>query len=261
MIGPLVGMVHLGPLPGSPRFEGDLDALIAAAVSDARVLEAAGFDALLVENFGDAPYFADDVPAVTVAAMTRVVSEVRAATAQPIGVNVLRNDSMAALAVAAAAGADFIRVNVLVGTMFTDQGIITGRAAELARARRALDVAVEIAADVMVKHAVPPVGLTLERAARETWGRGAADALVVSGGATGDPIRLEDVALVKQAVPEAPILVGSGVTADRAAAVLAEADGIIVGTSIKSGGVTVAPVDPGRARAFVEAARSPAEEG
>ena len=126
----LVGMVHLGPLPGAPRYRGDLDAVITAAVADARTLIDAGFDGLMVENFGDAPFFADDAPKETIAAMTRVVGAVTALGA-PTGVNVLRNDALGALAVAAASGAAFIRVNVLSGVMYTDQGVITGKGAEL----------------------------------------------------------------------------------------------------------------------------------
>lgn len=255
MIGPLVGMVHLGPLPGAPGYRGEIEALVEAAVADALVLERAGFDAVLVENLGDTPYFADDVPNVTVAAMTRAVQAVSEAVTVTLGVNVLRNDALAAMSIATATGAAFVRVNVLTGTMITDQGPIVGRAAEVARARAGLGAGVEIAADVMVKHAVAPVGVTLAQAARDTWDRGAADALVVSGGGTGEPVRVEDLATVRDAVPGAPLLVGSGATAEQAAALLTRADGLIVGTSIKADGVTRAPVDPERARAFVAAAR------
>jgi membrane complex biogenesis BtpA family protein len=255
VIGPLVGMVHLGPLLGAARYAGGFDRAVAAAVADAVTLEQAGFDALLVENLGDAPFFADDVPKITVAAMATAVSAVSAAVEIPVGVNVLRNDALAALAVAAATGGRFIRVNVLTGMMTTDQGPIAGRAAEVARARAAWGAAVEIAADVMVKHAVPPPGLTLAAAARDTWERGGADALVVSGPATGEPIAAEHLTEVRSLVPDAPLLVGSGATAGNAAELLAHADGLIVGTSIKVNGVTTAPVDPIRARGLATAAR------
>ncbi|OFW53452.1 MAG: hypothetical protein A2V75_00670 [Actinobacteria bacterium RBG_16_70_17] len=255
MIGPLVGMVHLGSLPGAPRFAGDLDAVLATAVADARALEAAGFHALLVENFGDTPFFPDDVPKATVAALTRAVAEVRRAVALPVGVNVLRNDACAALAVAAATGAAFIRVNVLAWSMQTDQGPITGRAAEVLRLRASLGAPVEILADVFVKHAFPAPGLTLEQAAIGTFQRAGADGLIVTGIATGRPASLDDLRRVKAAVPGAPLYAGSGVTAESVAAVLRVADGVIAGTSLKRDGVTAAPVDPGRARAFAAAAR------
>jgi uncharacterized protein len=250
----LVGMVHLGPLIGSPRFAGDSAAIVERAVADAATLADCGFDAVLVENFGDAPFYPDGVPPVTVAAMTVAVTAVVAATPLPVGVNVLRNDAAAALSIAAATGASFIRVNVLAGTMFTDQGPITGRAAEVGRLRAALGSDVEILADVFVKHAVPPQGWTIERAAADLWGRGGADALVVSGPGTGEPAEDGLLAAVAAAVPDAPLYAGSGVDESNVAALLDVCRGVIVGTSIKHDAVTTAPVDPERARALVSAA-------
>ena len=255
MIGPLVGMVHLGPLPGSPGYTGDLDGVVRAAVTDAIALSGAGFDAVLIENFGDAPFFPDDVPDATVAAITRAATEVSTAVDLPIGINVLRNDAIAAVSIAAAVGAAFVRVNVLTGEMTTDQGPIVGKAAEVARLRAALGIDLEVAADVMVKHAVPPPGLTLASAARDTWERGGANALIVSGGSTGDPTDPADLRDLRAAVPDAPILIGSGATIETVTALLEIADGVIVGTSLKMEGATTAPVDAARAAAFVAAAR------
>jgi membrane complex biogenesis BtpA family protein len=183
------------------------------------------------------------------------VAEVRRSVRLPVGVNVLRNDAPAALAVAAATGAAFIRVNVLAGTMQTDQGPISGRAAEVARLRATLGVPAQVLADVFVKHAVPPPGLTLEQAAIDTWERAGADGLIVSGAGTGRETSLDDPRRVKAAAPGAPVYAGSGVTADSVGAVLQVADGIIVGTALKREAVTTAPVDPSRARAFTAAAR------
>ena len=252
----LFGMVHLGPLPGSPGYGGDFEGVLAAAADDAKLLGAAGFDAVMVENFGDAPFFADDVPKVTIAAMTRAVAAVRSAAAVPVGVNVLRNDALGALAVAAATGASFVRVNVLSGTMHTDQGTITGKAAEVARARQSIAPGVLVLADVMVKHATPPPGLTLEQAAGDTAARGGADALIVTGSGTGRAANLDDLRSVRAAAPGTPLLAGSGVDAGNVAAVLAVADGAIVGTSIKEGGATTGRVDPARAAELVAAARA-----
>jgi membrane complex biogenesis BtpA family protein len=251
----LIGMVHLGPLPGSPRFAGDLEAVAKAAVADARTLAAAGFDAVMVENLGDAPFYPDDVPKVTVAAMARIAADVSREASLPIGINVLRNDAAAALAVAAASGASFIRVNVLSGVMHTDQGTITGRAAEIARLRAAFAPQVRVLADVFVKHAVPPPGLTIEQAAGDLWERAGADGIVVSGAATGRPLDPDRLAAVHAAVPDAPLYAGSGVTVSTVAGLLETCAGVIVGTSIKAGGVTTAPVDAARAAALVEAAR------
>jgi len=250
----LIGMVHLGPLPGSPGFEGDLGRVVGAAIRDAEILAEAGFDGVMVENFGDAPYLADDVDKITVAAMTRAAAAVHDSIGIPVGVNVLRNDAPAALAVAAAAGATFIRINVLSGTMTTDQGVITGRSAEVARSRASIAPDVAVLADVFVKHAVPPAGLSLEQAARDTFERGGADALVITGPATGAGASPEALAAVRSVLPSALLYVGSGVTADSVAELLRIADGVIVGTSIKVEGHTTAPVDPPLARRLVDAA-------
>jgi membrane complex biogenesis BtpA family protein len=247
-------MVHLGPLPGAPRFGGDLKGVIEAAVADGRTLAEAGFDALLVENFGDSPFIADDVSKVTVAAMTRAVDAV-AAIGIPCGVNVLRNDALSALSIAAATGARFIRVNILSGTMHTDQGTITGKAADLARLRAALGVDVKVFADVFVKHATPPPGLTLEQASLDLWNRAAADALVLTGKATGDQADVDEVKHVASVVPDALLYVGSGVDPKNVAGFLDAGTGVIVGTSLKIDGNARAPVDPARAKALVSAAR------
>jgi hypothetical protein len=250
----LIGMVHLPPLPGSPRFEGDLGSAIAFSLLDAHVLKEAGFPALMIENFGDAPFFADQVAPITVAAMTRAVATIAEATGLPIGVNVLRNDALAALAIAAATGAAMIRVNVLTGQMNTDQGPIVGRAAEVARQRQALCPGVAILADVFVKHATPPFGLTVEQAGLDTWERGGADALIVSGTGTGTAPDLEEAARLRKAVPDATILVGSGASAATLRALAEVADGAIVGSSLKAGGRISDQVDPDRARELVRAA-------
>jgi uncharacterized protein len=253
---PLVGMVHLAALPGSPRYAGDIEAVVDRARRDAELLADAGFDGLMVENFGDAPFFADRVPAETVAAMTRCTGAVVAVTGLPVGVNVLRNDGPSALAVAAAVGAGFIRVNVLTGVMHTDQGTITGRAAEIARLRATLAPDVLVLADVFVKHAVPPAGLTVEQAAADTWERGGADALVVSGSGTGRPVDLDRLAAVRATVPDAPLVIGSGVSETSVAHLTGMADALIVGSAIKHHGRAEELVEPDRARRFVEAARA-----
>ena len=247
-------MVHLGALPGSPLFTGDLDAVVDTAVTDAVTLARAGFGGVMIENFGDAPFFADDVPKVTVAAMTRAVDAIRRAVDLPIGVNVLRNDALAALAVAATTGAAFVRVNVLSGTMFTDQGPIVGRAAEVSRARATLAPDVAIMADVFVKHATPPAGLTVEQATHDLTGRGGADAVVVSGSGTGSAPTMSHLRAVRAAAPDTPLYLGSGVTAGTVKRFLTVADGVIAGTSIKQRGRTTAPVAANRSKAFVAAA-------
>ena len=251
------GMIHLRALPGAPHAE-PIERTVEAALQDARVLIEAGFDGVMVENFGDAPFFAEQVPAVTVAAMSRVVSTLRVAIGQRVqlGVNVLRNDALAALSIAAACSADAIRVNVHSGARVTDQGLITGRAAETVRLRHSLQAeGVSIWADVAVKHSAPlgqPRPLPEEVA--ELVGRGKADAVIVTGSGTGKPVDLAELGRVRRGLPEgAALLVGSGVTSQTIRALLEIADGVIVGTSVKEGSISTAPVDPQRARALVAA--------
>lgn len=253
----LVGMVHLLPLPGSPRFGGSMGQVLEAARSDAATLERSGFPALLVENFGDAPFRAGDVESESVAGLTLAVAAVQAETSLPVGVNVLRNDATAALGIAAATGARFIRVNILTGVMYTDQGPIVGKAAELLRRRAVLAPGVEIWADVLVKHATPPPGLTAEQAARDTVERGLADAVIVSGSGTGAEPDLEEAAAIAGAVPKGTrLVVGSGATMGNLGRLLEVADTVIVGSALKADNDPGQPVDPARAAAFLEAAAS-----
>ena len=247
----LIGMVHLGPLPGSARDSGDLSGVIARAVDDARALESGGIDALMVENFFDAPFHKSGVPPHTVAAMTAAVLAVRAAVAIPIGVNVLRNDACAAMGIAHASGAAFIRCNVYVGAVVTDQGIIEGAAREVVDLRRRLGAHVAIWADIFVKHAMSLVEWTIETEARDAVERGLADAIIVTGSATGSAPEHAWVRDVKAAVPQTPVLVGSGVDVRDARTLLREADGAIVGSSLKIDGVVSNPVDVDRVRALV----------
>jgi membrane complex biogenesis BtpA family protein len=252
----LVGMVHLLPLPGSPRWAGSLDAVVERAVGDARALAAGGFHACLVENYGDAPFSPGRVDPATIAAMAAVVAEVRRVVTLPVGVNVLKNDAGGALAVAAATGAAFVRVNVHVGAVVADQGLLQGDAYHTLRYRRLLGSATRLFVDVGGKHAVPLAPVELEQVARDAAERGLADALVVSGPATGQPTDPGDVKRVRAVVSDRPLLVGSGVTPDTVGPLLSLADGVIVGTWLKRDGRTANPVDPDRVRALARAARA-----
>ena len=248
---PLIGMVHLKPLPGSYLYDGDFEAVIEAAIRDARTLENAGFDAIMVENFGDVP-FPKYVDKTTVAAFTAVAKAVCDEVSVPLGINVLRNDGIAAYSIAYAVRADFIRVNVLSGVAYTDQGVIEGIAHELAMLRRLLPSKIKVFADVHVKHAVH--FSDFEDAVRDTVERGLADAIVVSGKATGKPVDIEKLALAKRISP-VPVLVGSGTTYDNLPELWKHADGFIVGTWIKRDGKVENEVSLERARKLVELAK------
>jgi len=249
---PVVGMLHVPPLPGSPRYSGDVAAVRAFVLRDAEALVEGGIHGLLLENFGDAPFWARRVPAATVAHMTALAAEVRRCFPVPLGVNVLRNDGRSAVAVAHAAGAQFIRVNVLCGARLTDQGVVQGIAAELLRDRATLGATtVKILADVDVKHSAPLAPRPLEEEAAETVERGGADALVVSGPATGKPADASDLRRARLAAHGAPVFVGSGISAENIAQYADCADALIVGTWLKHDGAVGNPVDPGRVRTLL----------
>ena len=253
----LIGVLHLPPLPGSPGWEkAGLEEIVARARADADTLVEAGFDAIIVENFGDAPFFKSEVPRVTLTVMASLIAALQLDNNVHLGVNVLRNDALGALAVAAATDASFIRVNVHVGAMLTDQGLIEGRAAETLRRRTEWAPNVKILADVAVKHAQPLGEFDLVQTARDTLERGLADGLIVTGKGTGQGASLDDVRRIKSEIPEASVLVGSGVDHTSVKRVLSVADGVIVGTALKVDGCVRNAVDINRAKAFVQAARS-----
>jgi membrane complex biogenesis BtpA family protein len=251
----LIGVVHLSPLPGSPRWQGRLADVVKRAVADARAYEKGGADALFVENFGDVPFTRHSVGPETVAAMAVAGCAVRESVGLPLGFNVLRNDARAALALCAACGGSFIRVNVHSGAMLTDQGIIEGNAHETLRCRRNLCPGAAIFADVHVKHAVPLGNWTIETAACDTLERGLADALIISGAGTGLAVDVADLQRVRTVCPNARLLLGSGVTSENLPEFLPLADGFIVGSSLKRGGKLANPVDVKRVAALARAIR------
>lgn len=251
----LWGMLHLEALPGSPRSELTVDRIVELAVSEADLLGAIGFTGLVIENFGDRPFLPGALEPVTLAAMTRVVSAVRRNRPEAhLVVNCLRNDARGALAVAIAGGADAIRVNVHCGAMATDQGILEGRAGDTLRARRNWGGDhVQIFADVLVKHATPVADRPVAVEASDLRYRGAADALLVTGRATGAAADPEQVAELRAAAPDAPVIVASGVTVENAADWAPLVDGAIVGSSLMVDGMAGNRVDEARAKRFFEA--------
>ncbi|NJR70291.1 MAG: BtpA/SgcQ family protein [Synechococcales cyanobacterium CRU_2_2] len=255
---PVIGVVHLLPLPTSPRWGGSLHAVIERAEQEATALAAGGVNGIMVENFFDAPFAKDCVDPAVVSAMSLILERLQGLVTVPLGVNVLRNDARSALAIAACTGAQFIRVNVLTGVMATDQGIIEGKAHEILRYRRELGCDVKILADVLVKHASPLGTPNLTVAVQDTIERGLADAVILSGWATGAPPSLEDLELAKAAARETPVLIGSGATIDNIANLCQAADGVIVASSLKRRNAVKNPIDPVRVSQFMEAMQQPA---
>lgn len=250
----VIGMIHLLPLPGSPRFGGDVKAVREAALRDAAALRDGGVHGLMIENFGDVPFYPGRVPAYVVAQMTAVAAEVRGRVALPLGINVLRNDGLSALAVAHACGADFVRVNVLCGARVTDQGVVQGIAHDLLRERSLLGAAgVKVLADVDVKHSAPLAPRELADEVDDTVKRGLADGVIVSGAGTGKKTDPDKVRAVKSFAGGVPVFVGSGVTAASVGKFAGAADGFIVGTAFKRDGDPANPVEVERVKALMQA--------
>lgn len=249
---PVIAMLHLPALPGSPGNTEDLNAIRKGVLRDAAALAEGGVDGLIIENFGDSPFFPNRVPPHTVAFMTVLAQAVQSVFPLPMGVNVLRNDGLSALAIAAAIDAAFVRVNIYTAARLTDQGIIQGEAHRIQRYRRLLGSQVQVFADVAVKHSAPLAPRDLRDEVQDTIVRGRADAVIVSGSATGQETRVEDVKIVKENAGETPVLVGSGVNLKTVEALFPHADGFIAGTALKMGGRTTSAVDRFRVREFMK---------
>lgn len=252
---PVIGMLHVPPLPGAPRFAGNLKGLSDHVLRDADALASGGVHGLMLENYGDLPFYPDRVPAYVVAHLTALACAVRRAFPQlPLGINVLRNDGRSALAVAHAAGAAFIRVNVLCGARVADQGILHGIAHDLLRERALLgaQTTVRIFADVDVKHSAALAPRALEDEVADTIHRGLADALIVSGSGTGLRTNPAHVASARKAAGgHAPVFVGSGVTVRSLPDYLPCADGFIIGSAFKPGNDPAQPVGVARVRELI----------
>jgi len=260
---PVIGVIHLLPLPGSPRWDGQMEPILLRAEQEALALSTGGVNGIILENFFDAPFTRARVDTATACALALAARRVMAVCDLPLGINVLRNDGHTAMAIAATVGARFIRVNVYTGAMVTDQGIIEGEAHELLLYRRQLSAAknIKILADVMVKHADPLTPTSnIQQVAKDTVLRGLADGVIVSGVATGSGPKIEDVRAVREALPETPVFIGSGTSRENVGALLAIADGVIVATTFKRQGILENPVDVERVQALVGTVRGIAAE-
>ena len=257
---PVIGVVHLSPLPTSARWQGKLQEVIARAEQEATALAAGGVDGIIIENFFDAPFTKDCVDPAVVSSMTLIVDRLKGMVMLPIGINVLRNDAKSAMAIATCTDVQFIRVNVLTGIMATDQGLIEGKAHELLKYRRELGSKVAILADVLVKHARPLSTPNLTTAVKDTIERGLADGVILSGWATGSPPTQEDLELASAAAGDTPVFIGSGANWENVTQLMQAADGVIVSSSLKRYGKISETIDPIRVSQFVEAAKSAPKE-
>lgn len=250
---PIIGMVHLPPLPGSPFDRGlSPHALLDAARRDLEILVAEGFDAISISNEGDRPYVSE-VSRETLALFTALVVRLTADLPVPFGCGVLQ-DPRAGLAVAHAVGATFVRVSygVTVGSF----GVVAESPGEILRYRRQIGAErVQLFVNLSPHYATSLDTRPLTEVARACRDLAAPDAIQVFGAGTGTLPALDVIRQVKAAVPDVPVIVASGATAETLADVLAVADAVIVGTSLKENGVIWNPIDPDRARAFMRRAR------
>ena len=259
----VIGVVHCVALPGAPEYDGaPVSAIIDRALRDAGAYVAGGVDGLIVENHGDIPFLKPERIGPETAAMMAVIADrVARATGVPIGINVLANAAIHALAVARAAGARFVRVNQWANAYVANEGLIEGEAATALRYRAALHGRdIRIFADAHVKHGAHAIvaDRTIPEQVRDV-AFFHADAVIATGQRTGDTATEAEIATIRGAT-SLPALVGSGVARDNVAAILGRVDGVIVASSLKHDGVWWNPVDPERVRAFMAAAQAAREE-
>jgi membrane complex biogenesis BtpA family protein len=258
-IKPIIGMLHAPALPGSPSFSGNLKDLHEFVLKDAESLVSGGVDALMLENYGDLPFFPGKVPDSTVANLTFLARKVKNKFNLPLGINVLRNDGVSALAIAHAVGAQFVRINILSGARLTDQGIINGEAHEVLRFRKKIGAtSIRVFADISVKCSAPLAERPLKNEVEETLQRSGAEGLIVSGENTGKPVDLNQLKEVKKLSKDTPVWIGSGTTAENIISLSRWADGFIVGSAFKE--ALSDPIDPKRVRNLVEKLKKAAKK-
>ncbi|MCB9235405.1 MAG: BtpA/SgcQ family protein [Bacteroidia bacterium] len=234
---PLIGMVHLRALPGTPAWEGNFSSVLRSAVEEAILLKKEGIDGLLLENMHDTPYLRREVGPEIVASMAVIAARIKAETGLPTGIQILAGANKAALAVAQAAGLEFIRAEGFVFSHIADEGQMDSDAGELLRYRRQIGAEeILIFTDIKKKHSAHAITADLdilETAKAAAFFR--SDGVIITGNSTGHPAKGQEVQVVRKEV-EMPVLVGSGVTADNLVDYFSNCDGVIVGSVLKEKG-------------------------
>jgi len=259
----LIGMIHCPAFPGAPRYRGaGRDAIVDHCLRDAERLIGGGMHGLIVENHGDVPFSKpENIGPETAAFMAVIADRLLREFDVPLGINVLANAAIPALAVAAASGASFIRVNQWANAYVANEGILEGQAAEALRYRARLRAeGIRVFADAHVKHGSHAI--VADRSIAELTRDLAffdADAVIATGQRTGDTAAMDEIITIREAT-HLPVLVGSGVTASNVAAILDQVDAVIVASFLKEGGVWWNPVDAERVAAFTAAARPALEK-
>ena len=252
---PFIGMVHLLPLPETPNFGGEIRPIIERALQDSKTLVDAGVDGIIIENFGDEPYLIGEPTTAQLALISAITNQIQAQVSIPIGINVQFNAWQAEIALAYACQAQFIRVEVFVDTVVSAQGIVEPCSAQITRYRQQLGAdQVQIWADIQTKYTTNLLPQSIQQSAIDATNAGA-DAIIVTGGATGEVTPLDTVREVKDVTP-LPVYVGSGTNAENAQEVFTVADGAIVGSAIKEAGQVRNPVSYERTQAFIQHIRS-----
>ena len=254
---PVVGVIHVGALPGTPASSLNVEGLTEVAVREAALYRDGGVDGLMVENMHDVPYLRGSVGPEVVAALAVVARAVKAEAGLPVGVQILAGANVESVAVAHAAGLDYVRVEAYAFAHVADEGLIQSSAAELLRFRRKIGAErVRVWADVKKKHSSHAITADVslgETCAAVEFMRG--DAVIVSGSATGEAPRAADVREAKSHC-RVPVLLGSGITPENVEEFYDAADGFIVGSYFKERGLWSNTVEPARVRRMVEAARA-----
>jgi membrane complex biogenesis BtpA family protein len=256
----VIGMVHLPSLPGSPGWaqKQNLTKLESRVTADVEALVKGGVSGILFENYGDAPFSKTNVSTLTVSTMTRVIKKCSTGLELPYGVNVLRNDWEAALAIASVTDACFIRINILSGVCATDQGLVEGDAYGCLRYRKALEQEfgsnkrILVFADVNTKHGTSLHDQSLKETASDLVERAKVDGLIVTGSRTGVPPSVEDVIAISNATGDVPVFVGSGVNDKNIEKYGEYVSGFIIGTYFKKDGKVENPVDGERVKKLME---------
>jgi membrane complex biogenesis BtpA family protein len=251
---PLIGDIHLPPLPGTPRYRGDsMTTIIDRALRDAEAFETGGMNGIILENHGDIPFLKpNEIGPEIIAAMSAIASRVANTAGVPVGINLLANAAVGSLAIAKASGARFIRVNQWVNAYIANEGLVEGESARALRYRKQINAEdVAIFADVHVKHgshAIVDDRPVSEQASDVEFYD--ADVAIASGNRTGDEVPRDEIVSIRNGT-SLPVIAGSGITATNAAKILPLLDGAIVGSSLKEGGVWWNPVELDRVKALV----------
>ena len=249
---PVIGVIHVGALPGAPRSERSVRELIESAREEAKIYKECGVDGIIIENMHDVPYLKGEVGPEIVAAMTAIGTQVKSECGLPVGVQILAGANIEAMAVAHAAGLDFIRAEGFAYAHVADEGLIQASAAKLLRYRRMIGAGrVQVWADVKKKHSAHAItaDVSLGQTA-ETIEFMGADCVIVTGSVTGEAPNVADVQEAKQHC-HLPVFLGSGISEHNIEQFHNEADGFIIGSAFKVDGLWSNTIDPARVTSFV----------